>query len=507
MTAAEKKQQKINNVVIVGGGSAGWMTAAALAKVLGKNYCNIQLIESDQISTVSVGEATIPQISLFNKILGIDENEFVKQTQGTFKLGIEFINWNKKKGGYMHPFGDHGRSMHAIQFHHYWLKMFNQGLAPDLEQYSLAAVAAREGKFMRSQNMGDSPLSDINYAFHFDATLYAKFLRNFAEQRGVERVEGKVIDVSLRGSDGFIDSVILESGQRINADLFIDCSGFKGLLIEKALNTGFEDWSDLLPCDSAVAIPCKPKDPDKLYPFTQSKAQKAGWIWRIPLQHRIGNGYVYPSKYISDEEAVDILSAQLEGEATGKPNFLRWKTGMRKKTWNKNCVAIGLSAGFIEPLESTGLHLIQSAIAKLMALFPHQGFNQIDIDTYNRQSKTELEYIRDFIVLHYKVTDRDDSEFWRHCQSMKVSDRLQEKMDLYEANGRIYREDNELFNETSWLSVMNGQGLVPSGYHPFVDALTEQDIDNRLKHIHKVIQKSVDVMPLQTDFINKYCKA
>ena len=493
--------------MIVGGGTAGWMTAAALAKVLGKNYCEIQLIESDAISTVSVGEATIPQISLFNKLLGIDENDFVKKTKGTFKLGIEFIDWTKKGGGYMHPFGDHGTNMDAIQFHHFWLKMNQQGKVSDLEDYSLAAVAARQGKFMRSQNMGNSPLSNINYAFHFDATLYAQYLRNFAVERGVNRSEGKVVDVCLRSSEGFLDSVMLESGERVEADLFVDCSGFKALLIEGAMKTGFIDWSDVLPCDTAVAIPCKAKDPAIIYPFTQAKAQKTGWIWRIPLQHRVGNGYVYSSKFINDDDAVAILKDQLEGEPVGEPNFLRWKTGMRKKSWNKNCVAIGLSAGFVEPLESTGLHLIQSGIAKLMGLFPHNGFDQIDIDTYNNQTSTEFEYIRDFIVLHYKATDRDDSPFWRHCQNMEISPRLQAKMDLYNANGRIYRQDAELFNETSWLAVMHGQGLKPKGYNPLVDVMVDAEIERRLTHIHSVISKSADTMPMHKDFIEKYCKS
>ncbi len=501
------RNHRIKKIVIVGGGTAGWMTAATMAKVLGKDYAEICLIESDQIGTVSVGEATIPQISLFNKILGIDENDFVKKTQATFKLGIEFIDWTKKGGGYIHPFGDHGTNMDAIAFHHYWLKMRQQGKCPDLETYSLAAVAARQGKFMRPKNMGNSPLSQINYAFHFDATLYADYLRNYAIERGVIRTEGKVVDVALRNSDGFIDSILLASGERVSGDLFVDCTGFKALLIEGALKTGFVDWSDVLPCDTAVAIPCKAKDNDVLYPYTQAKAQKTGWIWRIPLQHRVGNGYVYSSKFLSDNDAVDILTKQLEGEPIGKPNFLRWTTGVRKKGWNKNCIAIGLSAGFVEPLESTGLHLIQSAISKFMGLFPHQGFSQIDIDTYNAQSETELEYIKDFIVLHYKVTDRDDSEFWRYCQNLKVSDRLQAKMALYQGNGHIYRENNELFNETSWLSVMHGQGLQPKGYHPLVDVCSDEEIARRLQHIHDVIQKSAEVMPGQKAYIRKHCQA
>jgi tryptophan halogenase len=436
----------IKNIVIVGGGTAGWMTAAAFAKVLKNQCCNIRLIESDVIRTVSVGEATIPQISLFNQLLGIDENDFIRNTQSTFKLGIEFIDWQAKGHSYMHPFGSFGTDMDAIQFHHYWLKMYQQGKAPDIEQYSLAAIAAKEGRFTRPQKAGNSPLSSISYAFHFDATLYAKYLREFATNLGAQRTEGKVVDVSLRNSDGFIDSVVLESGERIEGDLFIDCSGFRGLLIEGALKTGFDDWSQWLPCDRAVAMPCMAKN--SVYPYTKATAQEAGWTWRIPLQHRIGNGFVYPSRFINDDQAVDILRSQMESEPLAEPNFLRWTTGVRKKGWNKNCVAIGLSAGFVEPLESTGLHLIQSAIAKLLGMFPNKNFEQADIDTYNSQLSVEMERIRDFIILHYKATTREDSEFWRFCKNMDIPTNLQKKIDLYQANGRIYRQDTELFNET-----------------------------------------------------------
>jgi tryptophan halogenase len=501
------EDKRIKKVVIVGGGSAGWMTAAALSKVLGKDFCDIQLIESDTIGTVSVGEASIPQIAQFNSILGIDENDFIKKTHSTFKLGIEFKGWTADGSSYFHPFGSFGKDMDAISFHHHWLKMFQQGKAPDLGEYSLAALAAQQGRFMRPQDMGNSPLSKITYAFHFDATLYAAYLRDFSEQRGVIRTEGKVVDVSLRHSDGFIDNVILDNGTKVEADLFIDCSGFRGLLIEGALKTGFIDWSEWLPCDSAVAMPCMAKSQESIKPFTRSTAQKAGWTWRIPLQHRIGNGYVYPSKYVSDDEAVSILREQMEGEPIGEPNFLRWKTGIRKQAWNKNCIAIGLAAGFVEPLESTGLHLVQSSISKLLGLFPTKEFNQTDIDTFNEQSKTELEYIRDFIILHYKATDRDDSEFWRYCRDMPIPKRLQDKMDLYAANGRIYRRDNELFCEESWLAVMHGQGVKPKGYHPIVDTVAESEVSRRLEHIRTVINKSASAMPMQRDFINKYCKA
>ncbi|MBF7073850.1 tryptophan 7-halogenase [Glaciecola sp. MH2013] len=499
------QQNNINKVAILGGGSAGWMTAAALSKVFNKENVAITLIESESVGTVSVGEATIPQISLFNSLLGIDENEFVKFTSGTFKLGIEFANWKQKGHAYMHPFGTYGRNMDAIQFHHYWLKMYLQDKAPDLSSYSLLCNAAYKGKFGRSQPIKNSPLSNIAYAFHFDATKYAEYLRRYAEQRGVTRIEGKVKDVFTRSSNGFIDSLLLEDGQRVEADLFIDCSGFKGLLIEETLKTGFEDWSEWLPCDRAVAMQCKPKDEVK--PYTKSTAQDAGWTWRIPLQHRIGNGYVYPSKYVSDEEALATLTAQMEDEPITKPNFLRWQTGRRKKMWNKNVIAIGLSAGFIEPLESTGLHLIQTAISRLMGFFPHQGFNQIDIDHFNDQSKLEMEQIRDFIILHYKLTERDDTPFWEYCKNMDVPKSLQDKMALYKSNGRIFRYENELFDETSWLAVMHGQGLRPDGYHPIVDNLPEEEVSRRLAHIQSVIDKSVDTLGSQDEFIQKYCAA
>lgn len=500
---------KINNIVILGGGTAGWMTAAAFSKVLKNNYCNIRLIESDAISTVSVGEATIPQISLFNKILGIDENDFIRKTQSTFKLGIEFKNWQKQGHSYIHPFGSYGKDMDAIQFHHYWLKLFQQGKAPDIEDFSLEALAARQGRFMRPQNMGNSPLSNIAYAFHFDATLYAKYLREYAENHGVIRQEGKVVEVLLKPENGFIDALQLADGELVHGDLFIDCSGFRGVLIAQALKVGFDDWSQWLPCDRAVAMPCLAADPNLQLakPYTVSTAQSAGWTWRIPLQHRIGNGYVYPSEFVSDDEAVAILTKQMEAKPLAEPNFLRWTTGVRKKGWHKNCVAIGLSAGFIEPLESTGLHLIQSAIAKLLGLFPSAGFEQADIDAYNEQLSVEMARIRDFIILHYKATEREDSEFWRFCKNMPVPEYLQKKIALYQANGRIYRQDNELFNETSWLAVMHGQGIKAQGYHPIVDTLPEDEIIRRMQHIELVIAKSASAMPMQADYIAKHCQA
>ncbi|XQW85833.1 tryptophan halogenase family protein [Thalassotalea piscium] len=499
-----QKSNTVKSIVIVGGGSAGWMTAAALAKVLGVEFCDITLIESDQIGTVSVGEATIPQVQLFNRILDIDENEFLAYTQSTFKLGIEFVDWRKKGHAYFHPFGAYGTNIDALPFHHYWLKMKKEGADIDLSRYSLAAVAAYQNKFMHPQTQHNSPLAGINYAYHFDATLYAKFLSNYAGKKGVKRIVGKVIDVGVKATDGFIEDVILDDGQRISGDLFIDCSGFKGLLIEQTLKTGFEDWSHFLPCNRALAVPCQSTQPQK--PYTQSIAQTVGWRWRIPLQHRVGNGYVYASDFITDAKAEEVLLKGLESDPIANVNALRWNTGMRKKSWNKNCIAIGLSAGFVEPLESTGLHLIQSAIAKLMTLFPNKNFNQCDIDMFNQQTEKEYQRIRDFIVLHYKVTERDDSEFWDYCRNMSIPSTLQQKIEMYKENGRIFRQDDELFNETSWLAVMQGQGIQPKGYHPLVDRMPNSEIQRRLHNIETVIQKSADIMLDHHDYLQKHCQ-
>ncbi|MEH6548795.1 MAG: tryptophan halogenase family protein [Pseudomonadales bacterium] len=496
---------RIRDVIIVGGGTAGWMAAAAISKILGESYCNIRLIESEEIGTVGVGEATIPQLSLFNKMLGIDEDDFVKKTNGTFKLGIEFVDWKQIGQSYIHPFGSYGANIDSIEFHHYWLKCFNEGKVPDLERFSLAAVAAPQGKFMRSNNVPNSPLSEIAYAFHFDASLYAAYLRELAEKRGVIRTEGKVGAVNLRSTDGFIESVTMDNGEVIEGDLFIDCSGFRGLLIEQALNTGYVDWSHWLPCDSALAVPCE--STGELKPYTRSTARPAGWQWRIPLQNRIGNGHVYSSKYMSDDEAKSILMENLDGAPLGEPRQLRFKTGHRRKFWNKNCVAIGLSSGFMEPLESTSIHLIQSGIARLMTLFPSREFNQTDIDLYNTKALKEFERIRDFLILHYNATERDDSDFWNYCRQMEVPEHLKAKLTLYKETGRVFREDNELFNETSWLAVMHGQGITTKRYHPLVDVMAPEEIERRLMHIHDVIERSVETMPSQEQFIANNCAA
>lgn len=496
---------RIRKIVIVGGGTAGWMTAAALSKVLINNYCQIELVESEAIGTVGVGEATIPQISRFNTLLGIDENEFVRETQGTFKLGIEFRDWGNLGDSYIHPFGVFGVPIESVPFHHYWLKLRESERFSRLEDFSLACVAAPRGKFTRPMNIPQSPLSQIAYAFQFDAALYAKFLRRHAEARGVVRTEGKISEVHQRSEDGFITSVELENGTQIEGDLFIDCSGFRGLLIEQTLATGYEEWSHWLPCDRAVAVPCaRAEAPD---PYTRSTAREAGWQWRIPLQHRTGNGHVYSSGFIDDAQAVDTLLDNLDGEPLAEVNKLRFVTGRRKQFWNKNVVAIGLSSGFIEPLESTSIHLIQSGISKLIGLFPTREFEQPDIDKYNQQSIAEIESIRDFIILHYKATQRNDTEFWNYCRTMNIPSSLEERLALYQSNGRLYREGEELFSETSWLAVLVGQGVLPRHYHPLVDAYDVSGMETYLSGVQDVIKRSVESMPTHADYIRQHCTA
>ncbi len=501
----------LQNIVIAGGGTAGWMTAAALSKVL-RGKVAITLVESEDIGTVGVGEATIPMIKLYNRVLELDEDEFIRETQGSFKLGIEFVNWGRLGSRYMHAFGHFGQDLWTVPFHQYWLKMHQAGRVPDIGEYAITRVAAYANRFMRPpQDIQNSPLNDITYAFHFDAGLYARYLRRHAEGRGVTRVEGKIAEVSLRPLDGHVQALVLEGGQRIEGDLFIDCTGFRGLLIEQTLGTGFEDWTHWLPCDRAVAVPSAPAA--VLTPYTRSTAHRAGWQWRIPLQHRTGNGHVFCSRHTSEDEATATLLQHLDGEPLTEPRTLRFTTGMRRLGWNRNVVAIGLSSGFLEPLESTSIHLIQTAIARLIDFFPASlpgtgaGFSAVDVDEYNRQFRFEFESIRDFIILHYHLNQRTDSAFWTACREMAVPPRLQAKLKLFASHGRIVRENNELFSEVAWLQVMHGQHLQPQSYHPLVDSLDGPEIEAYLAGIHDLIKRCADVMPGHADFIRQHCAA
>ncbi|TAG48771.1 MAG: tryptophan 7-halogenase [Betaproteobacteria bacterium] len=497
------QNQNIERIVIVGGGTAGWMSASMLAKML-KGKIAIELIESEEIGIVGVGEATIPMIRNFNAVLGLDEDDFVRQTQGTFKLGIEFVNWGKLGDRYIHGFGKFGQELFTVDFYQYWLKMYLAGKAPDLERYSINRMACRANKFMRSDpSTGNSPLADIAHAFHFDAGLYAKYLRGYSEKLGVKRTEGKIRDVQLNPVNGHVASVTMESAQVITGDLFIDCSGFRGLLIEGALKTGYQDWTHWLPCDRAMAVPCASVKP--YTPYTRATARSAGWQWRIPLQHRTGNGHVYCSKFISDDEATAQLMSNLDGAALAEPRPLKFVTGKRNKLWNKNVVAVGLSSGFMEPLESTSIHLIQSTVAKLLAYFPDKTFNATDIAMFNQQSDFEYERIRDFIILHYRANQRTDSPFWQHCQTMEIPAALQAKIDLFKTHGRIVRDNNELFAEVGWLQVMHGQNIRPDRHHPLADLLPESEVADYLKSVEDVIGRCIDVMPSHEQFIAKYC--
>jgi len=461
------------------------------------------LVESEDIGTVGVGEATIPMIRRFNQVLEIDEHEFMRETQGTFKLGIEFVNWGQLGERYMHGFGVFGQDLWTVGFDQYWQRLHQQGKALDLEAYSINRMAALANKFMPAQHdLGNSPLADIVHAFHFDASLYAKYLRRYSEARGVQRVEGRIVDVLLRAGNGHVDSLLLEDGTRVAGDLFVDCSGFRGLLIEETLKTGYEDWTHWLPCDRAVAVPCE--SAPELLPYTRSTARQAGWQWRIPLQHRIGNGHVFCSQHLSEDEATAVLMANLDGPALAEPRTLRFATGMRKKAWNRNVVAIGLAGGFMEPLESTSIHLVQTAIARLITFFPDQGFSALDIDEFNRQSRFEFERIRDFIILHYHLNQREDSAFWRQCREMPIPETLQQKIDLYRSRGRIVREGNELFSEVGWLQVMHGQGLRAQGHHPLASLLSEQEVAEYLGNVSGVIGKCLQVMPRHADYIAEH---
>ncbi len=494
----------IKNIVIIGGGTAGWMAAAAFARLLIHPDIKIHLIESEAIGTVGVGEATIPHITYFNKFLGLQEDDFVKKTNATFKLGIEFADWDEIGKSYIHPFGEYGVDMEGLNFHHFWLRHKALGHTDSIDDYNLQIMAARAGKFQRPVNIPNSPLSKITYAFHFDATLYARFMRDFAETRGVKRTEGKVIDVGQNAETGFVESVILENGTSIDGDLFIDCTGFFGLLIEKTMKSGFEDWSDVLPCNRAVTVGSERiADP---IPYTRSTAKSAGWQWRIPLQSRTGNGYVYCSDYISDDEAANTLLEGLDSNPTGDPRFIKFKTGIRKETWKKNVLSLGLAAGFMEPLESTSIHLIQTAIARFMTHFPDKNFAQSNIDFFNQQTHEEYEETRDFLVLHYFATQREDSLFWRYCKNMAIPETLKQRIDLYNEIAHVYRNGNELFGPTSWFAVMHGQGLAPKSCHPTTNMMPQGELEKRMSDIRRVWEKCCNNMPSHQSFIDQFCK-
>ncbi|MBV7260349.1 tryptophan halogenase family protein [Erythrobacter crassostreae] len=494
----------LQKLVIVGGGTAGWITAAAFSRLLGRNL-SIELVESEAIGTVGVGEATIPQIIRLNAILGLDEYDFVKQTKGTFKLGIEFVDWGRVGSSYLHTFGDAGLNLASVPFHQYWRRAAANGHEHDLWQYSLHKHAADCAKFGKMDRVGNTAMTGLAYAYHFDAGLYAQYLRAFAEQHGVKRSEGIVQTVSRNSESGDITSITLDSGNEVSGDFFVDCTGFRALLMGQELGVGYQDWSKWLPCNSAQAVPSERLE--NLVPYTRATAKSAGWQWRIPLQHRTGNGHVYCNDFVSDDEAGDTLLAGLDTKPLADPRPIRFTTGRRDQFWAHNCVSIGLSGGFLEPLESTSIHLIQSHVSRLIQLFPQSANCSAEREEYNRRCRDEFEQIRDFIILHYNQTEREDSEFWRYCKNMEVPDSLRQKQQLFASSGRVGRDADDLFREASWVQVMFGQKGMPSSHDPMADGISDAQLTEFLSNVRKLIEKSVDGLPTHEQFIEQHCKA
>lgn len=496
---------RLKRLVIVGGGSAGWMTAAALSSMLDSRKIQITLIESEQIGTVGVGEATIPDMINFNRMLGISEADFMTATDATFKLGIEFANWGRQGDSYFHPFGEHGVDMQGVDFHQYWLFAHQNGSDRPIEDYSLCAAAGKANKFCHPAQNPSSVLSKLRYAYHFNATKYAKFLRVYAEKRGVTRIEGKVETVAVTPETGYIQTLNLDNGKAIDGDFFFDCTGFRALLMRQTLGVAFKDWSHWLPCNSAQTVACE--HTDVLPSYTRSTAQSAGWQWRIPTQQRTGNGHIYSTDFMNDDEAQQILMQGLDSAPIGDPRTIRFKTGCLEKFWYKNCIGIGLSSGFLEPLESTSLYLIQMGISKFISLFPSADLQPVVVAEYNRQMSQQFDQVRDFIILHYCTTERDDSPFWNYCRTMSIPDTLQHKIDLFREAGRVFRYEDELFSRPSWVAVMLGQNLVPKVCDPIVATLGPAQVDHSLTSMRRAMDAAAQKMSTHAAFIDQYCKA
>lgn len=496
---------KLQNIVIVGGGTAGWMTASALSRFLQGQEVSVRLIESEDLGVVGVGEATVPLIQDFNGMLGIDEVEFIKKTRGSFKLGIDFKNWGKLNNRFFHPFGDFGETLEGLAPHHHWLKLKMMGDKTPIGDYSFSTVAAYDNRFAPPPSDKRLAVASYKYAYHFDATLYAKLLREYSEAAGVQRIESKILSAKLRKSDGFIESIVLDSGEEISGDLFIDCSGFTGLLIEKALKTGYVDWSHWLPCNRAIAAPCELKS--DFSPYTRSTAREAGWQWRIPLQHRVGNGYVYSNNFIEDAAVESIFLQSLEGALLAEPKLLKFVAGHRKKSWNKNCVAIGLAAGFLEPLESSGIQLIQTAVTRLISFFPDKSFDPVIIDEFNRITQNEYDGIRDFLIAHYCLGERDDAELWKYCRTMELPDSLKHRLELFRSCGNISLVAEDSYREPSWVSILVGLNLMPKRYDPFVDRISDDVLVAVMKRRREEIKKIVSTMPTHHRYVAEVCPA
>ena len=485
-------------VVVAGGGTAGWMAAAALARTLGDSI-ELTLVESEAIGTIGVGESTIPPLVTYNRLLGIGEADFMRATQATFKLGINFENWKQQGESYFHSFGTTGRDHWSAGFQHFWMYGQTKGHTASYDDYCIELQAARQSKFAHL------PDNRINYAYQLDSSLYAGFLRGLAEADGARRIEGKIAEVQLDPANGHIVALVLESGERIEGDLFLDCTGFRALLMEGALHVGYDDWTHWLPCDSAIAVQTASVRPP--VPYTRAIAHDAGWQWRIPLQHRQGNGIVYCSRYLDKDAALERLLSTVEGEVLTKPNVIRFTTGARRKQWHRNCIAVGLSGGFMEPLESTSIHLIQRAILRIVRMLPMGEVSERDVAEFNDQQMTDMEQIRDFLILHYKATERRDSPFWRQCADMEIPESLTHRIELFRETGRVFRKNEELFVENSWVQVMMGQGIMPRAYHPVATKLSGAELDHLLGGLRESVAKTVASLPDHQTYVAQYCGA
>jgi tryptophan 7-halogenase len=492
-TGVPGPQRRVRSVVILGGGTAGWMTATALARSFGSAIA-ITLLESEEIGTVGVGEATIPTIHWFNELIGLYEAAFLRETKASFKLGIEFVDWTRPGHRYFHPFGDYGVRFPGVAFHHRWRKAQRDGLDLALADFSLATALAEQGRFARPSGDARSILSTLGYAYHFDASLYARHLRGIAERGGVTRVEGRLQDVERDGETGLVAALTTQRGERLAGDLFIDCSGFRALLIDGTMGGGFEDWSHWLPCDRAVAVPCARTS--ETTPFTRSTARPAGWQWRIPLQHRTGNGHVFASRFMGEDEATALLMANLDGEALAEPRTLRFTAGTRRRAWIGNVVAIGLSSGFLEPLESTSIHLIQSGIAKLLTLFPDRDMDPLLAERYNALLNADMDNIKDFLILHYHATADKPEPFWAERRAMPLPETLVEREAQYRRSGRLMLGSEELFREASWLAVLNGQGVAAEDYNPLADTLDAGANLAQVRQVAEVITRAAPTLPM-----------
>ena len=482
--------RRVKSVVVVGGGTAGWMAAALIAKVIGKSV-RIDLVESEAIGVIGVGEATIPPIQTLNSVLGINEVDFLRETKATIKLAIRFENWGQQGQSYYHTFGTSGRNLGFCPFHHFHTRARQSGMAVNYWDYDLNYLCAEAGKF--APTSGHDPIWDMPYAYHFDSALYGQFLRRLSEGMGVRRTEGRIEEVRRCATSGDVTSVVLDDGREISGDLFIDCSGQRGLLIQQALRTGYEDWDHWLPCDRAMAVPSERFATTT--PYTRAIAHQAGWQWRIPLQHRNGNGLVYSSRHTTDEQAAQLLLGHLDSRALDEPRTIAFRTGRARRQWNRNVVAVGLSSGFLEPLESTSIYLIQSAIVRLLNLFPQDQNSAALRDEYNRQSQREYELIRDFIILHYHANARDHAPFWRDLREMALPDRLAEKIALFRASGTLVQDQLDIFMEASWVQVMLGQGIEPQGYHPLADGPSEADLRQQFAQLAMIKQQPLAQLP------------